>query len=231
MIPFWSICYSFVKRNRSRSGSYHPKMSMEEIQAWRRERLQAAVDHIGGNKAALGRLLGYQDGSFVGQMLRAERPITEDTVLRLESHHEFRAWFSADSFNKRGPLPLLLARPVSQEPANIPTRSRLPLVAWRDDKMIKAQQRFTVVAPDDTMAPAILRGSTVIFDAGLLPARNGDYVLLKDMAGDWHIREYQGTPDGTWHALPQAERALTLESVKHGLEVLAIFDGTVGRRG
>lgn len=231
MRPFWSICYSLVKRNRSRSDSYHQKMSMEEIQAWRRARLQAAVEHIGGNKAALGRLLGYQDGSFVGQMLRAERPITEDTVLRLESNHQFRAWFSADvNTVDRGGL-TLVARPVSPEPENIPLRPRLPQVVWRDEKMIKAQKRFTVVAPDDTMAPAILRGSTVIFDAGLLPARNGDYVLLKDMAGDWHIREYQGTPDGTWHALPQAERALTLESGKHGLEVLAIFDGTVGRRG
>lgn len=97
--------------------------------------------------------------------------------------------------------------------------------------MIKAQKRFTVVAPDDTMAPVILRGTTVIFDTDLLPARNGDVVLLKDMAGDWHIREYQGTPDGQWHALPQHERALTLESGKHGLAVLAVFDGTEGRRG
>lgn len=97
--------------------------------------------------------------------------------------------------------------------------------------MITAHKRFTVIAPDDTMAPVILRGSLVIFDASLLPARNGDYVLLRDMADDWHIREFQSTPDGMWHALPQAERALTLESAKHGLEVLAVFDGTAGRRG
>jgi hypothetical protein len=36
---------------------------------WRRERLTAAVEKLGG-KAALGRALGYKDGAFVGQMLR-----------------------------------------------------------------------------------------------------------------------------------------------------------------
>jgi len=45
----------------------------------RRRRLQLAVDRL-GSKVALGRRLGYQDGAFVGQMLRGDRPITEKTL-------------------------------------------------------------------------------------------------------------------------------------------------------
>lgn len=65
---------------------------------WRIGRLRALLDHpdFGGSKAALGRALGYQDGSLVGQMLRGERPITEKTVDRIVtmSGGRYRGWFS-----------------------------------------------------------------------------------------------------------------------------------------
>ena len=49
--------------------------------------LEAAFD---GKKAALGRRLGYKDGSFIGQMLRRERPITESTFSNMLAMHEVR---------------------------------------------------------------------------------------------------------------------------------------------
>jgi hypothetical protein len=70
-----------------------PGMRMKQVQEVRRKRLKDAADRLGSN-AALGRLLGHQSGVFVGQMLRGERPVTEDTVLRLEAKHGFRGWFS-----------------------------------------------------------------------------------------------------------------------------------------
>jgi len=68
-------------------------MDSDARQQHRRERLEKAADKAGG-KAALGRLLGYKDGAFVGQMLRGERPVTEDTVEKLEAKPGFRDWFS-----------------------------------------------------------------------------------------------------------------------------------------
>lgn len=68
-------------------------MQMEEVQRFRRARLEAAAEKAGG-KAALGRLLGYRDGALVGQMLRSERPVTEATVAKLEAKPGFRGWFS-----------------------------------------------------------------------------------------------------------------------------------------
>jgi len=70
-------------------------MGLDTIQEFRRERLKAAADKVGGN-AALGRLLGHQDGAFVGQMIRGTRPISEKTVIELEAKHGFRHWFSED---------------------------------------------------------------------------------------------------------------------------------------
>lgn len=68
-------------------------MQKDEVQAFRRARLEAAAGKA-GSKAALGRLLGYLDGAMVGQMLRGERPITEGTVAKLEAKAGFRGWFS-----------------------------------------------------------------------------------------------------------------------------------------
>ena len=48
----------------------------------RRQRLERAAERVGG-KAQLGRVLGYKDGAFVGQMIRGERPISEKTIRQL----------------------------------------------------------------------------------------------------------------------------------------------------
>jgi hypothetical protein len=71
-------------------------MKKEDIQVYRRERLDAAAVKIGG-KAELGRRLGFKDGAFIGQMSRGERPVTEDTVLAIEALPGMRGWFSASA--------------------------------------------------------------------------------------------------------------------------------------
>lgn len=46
------------------------------------KRLKMASERVGGD-AQLGRLMGYRDGAFVGQMLRGSKPITEKTIQKL----------------------------------------------------------------------------------------------------------------------------------------------------
>jgi hypothetical protein len=89
-----AIATAFASSFCFRSGRYSSVMDLDSIQKYRRERIKAAAEKAGGN-AALGRLLGYADGAFVGQMIRGERPISEKTVSVLESKHDFRQWFSA----------------------------------------------------------------------------------------------------------------------------------------
>ena len=49
-----------------------------------------------GNKAALGRALGFRDGSLIGQMERGERPITEKMIEKIESLQNCGGWFSSN---------------------------------------------------------------------------------------------------------------------------------------
>lgn len=74
-----------------------------DIQEYRRARLLSAiVERFSGNKSAFGRAIGHKDGSFVGQMLRAERPIKEDTIQKVESLMGLKGWFSKP---EKGGLP------------------------------------------------------------------------------------------------------------------------------
>lgn len=96
----------YAASNRYSARGYNAPMGLEEIQAHRRRRLQAAVDRL-GSKAELGRRLGYQDGSHVGQMLRGEKPITEKTVIALEALPGMAGWFGSEVKAEDWPFPLV----------------------------------------------------------------------------------------------------------------------------
>ena len=71
-------------------------MDLDEKSEWRRARLYDLAQKFGGN-AALGRLLDYKDGAFVGQMIRGIRPITEKTINTAEALPGCAGWFSAEN--------------------------------------------------------------------------------------------------------------------------------------
>ncbi len=65
-----------------------------ELGLYRRERLDAlARELFGNNRAECGRALGYQDGSYVGQMIRGKRTITEKTIRKAEKLPKAHGWF------------------------------------------------------------------------------------------------------------------------------------------
>jgi hypothetical protein len=69
-------------------------MDDAELLLWRIERLQAAVDRLDeGNLNSFGRRMGWKDGSYVGQMLRGARPITEKFVRKFETECGLKGWF------------------------------------------------------------------------------------------------------------------------------------------
>lgn len=69
-------------------------VNLEELQAFRRSRLAAALHKHGGDKTAFGQALGYASGAYVRQMIEGERPISEKTVAKVEALHGFRNWFA-----------------------------------------------------------------------------------------------------------------------------------------
>ena len=73
---------------------------MDTIPAKYQHRIAALRELIrmrfGNNKAALGRALGFRDGSLIGQMERGERPITEKMIEKIESLPSCGGWFSSN---------------------------------------------------------------------------------------------------------------------------------------
>lgn len=70
-------------------------MSESSEQKWRQQRLIQLAAQKGG-KASLGRVLGYKDGAYVGQMIDGHRPITEKFIQKVHNMHGLGAWFIRD---------------------------------------------------------------------------------------------------------------------------------------
>lgn len=61
------------------------------------ERVRALLNsQFAGNKAELGRAMGWKDGAYVRQLVEGERPITEKLVAKIEtmSAGKYRGWFA-----------------------------------------------------------------------------------------------------------------------------------------
>jgi hypothetical protein len=67
----------------------------DPIQAQRKTRLRDLLEQkYDGDKAALGRALDFKDGSYIGQLLRGERPITEKLIAKIHTKSGCAGWFS-----------------------------------------------------------------------------------------------------------------------------------------
>lgn len=72
-------------------------MDEAELILWRIERLQAAIDRLDeGNLNSFGRRMGWKDGSYVGQMLRGARAISEKFIRRFETDTGLTGWFDPE---------------------------------------------------------------------------------------------------------------------------------------
>lgn len=161
-------------------------MDMRKLSQYRKTRLQAFVDlKFEGNKAALGRALGYRDGAFVGQMLRGERPITEKTVDQINALPGGKGWFVTASNVSPGPdirgaVPLLSSVQagafkeildsdysggdgVTMIPTTVPVN----------------RYTFALRVQGDSMEPRFTEGMLLIVEPEL-DAQHGDYVIVKN---------------------------------------------------
>lgn len=88
-------------------------MTPEELQSFRAQRLHALAEKLGGNNA-MGRQLGMTNGTFIGQMRRGERAITEKFIAKVAEHiRGTEGWFDPP----RDPPPPTTA--AAQETANL----------------------------------------------------------------------------------------------------------------
>lgn len=181
-----------------------------------------------GNKAALGRRLGYRDGSFVGQMLRGEKPITEITWARLCDLREVRPFLGAQT-----PMYALPHHVRDQEARYLSGDSRLALavsqrqpivtprtLVWEDLVIEDVQGQFVLVIVGDALAPHYMPGQSGIWEA-CSEGRPGQPVLLADLHQQFYLRLYEPRAGGSWAGLSQriGHRELTPEA--DGVRVVA----------
>lgn len=176
-----SVCYV--------SERYAPAMSAEQVQKHRRKRLEEAVG-VAGGKAPLGRLLGYKDGAFVGQMLRGERPVTEDTVHKLESKPGFRSWFGASKENTF----------VGEADANYAPSAGAPLTLAQAVAFLGSALSVADEATRTAVAPLLARLATQPADAvkisqllqALLPTADQTETPVTEPAQLERVRSWDG---------------------------------------
>jgi hypothetical protein len=88
-----SICYPFTTSKSLTSLCYREEMPPDELQTFRAKRLDALVEKLGSNNE-LGRRLGMANGTFIGQMRRGERAITEKFIAKVTAKIRGTAgWF------------------------------------------------------------------------------------------------------------------------------------------
>lgn len=111
--------------------SYRQGMDMFSDE-WRRERLSALADKVGG-KAPLGRLLGYKDGAFVRQMIAGERPITDKTIKTVHERPGLAGWFSHPSTTSVTSIPQVGdAEASSSNVLLVGLNKSVPRLAWNE---------------------------------------------------------------------------------------------------
>ena len=87
---------------------------------------------------------------------------------------------------------------------------------------------FWTSVPDDAMSPRLAIGKRVCFDRRLDP-RAGDAVLVVDAAGQIAVRQYRAAALGRWTAHAINPSYEPMDSVQHGLVVLAVLKAEEGR--
>lgn len=116
---------------------------------WRRKRLKELRLHPDfGTQAALAKALGLEDGSYIGQMERGKRAITEKTIAEIEQLRgaKYRGWFTMPGASALSLRALEIARLFDQ----IEPRLQLQIEA-----LVHALQPVSLPtsAPEPTVSP------------------------------------------------------------------------------
>lgn len=168
----------------------------------------------------------------ISQFLDADQPFGEKAAQNLASRLRLPANAFLIDANTVPVNPLAVGDVPQTSGATLDLYARRVLpqaTAWETLMLGPLEADFSTVMPDNSMAPEIRKGATIVFIAGATP-EPGDFVLLADAAGKHYLREFRQVRPGRWEAHAVNPAYLPMDSVEDGLEVLAVFNGVLGRR-
>lgn len=180
-------------------------MTPSEIQAFRKRRLQEAIDKFFGSKVALAKKLKnkdgqpLKDGSYVGQLLKPEghpsaRPIDEDRVREIEClHPSLRGWFNhPDDANRSMGRSISSIQSFTGHPSSDTTSPRAPVVEWArlgmDLLKDNTEFRSAETLPTPSNASPTCKWVKVESDHPRLRIMKGDLVALEPVEPDDQLR-------------------------------------------
>lgn len=105
----------------------------------------------------------------------------------------------------------------------------LPHITWesamRGDTL---PELFALAVNDDALGSKLRAGTVVIWSTTKVP-KVGSPVLVRDSSGCLHVRLLaEGDRLGHYRAEARVQGYRTLDSVEHGLQILAVFHGRLG---
>lgn len=150
-----------------------------------------------------------------------------EAAMRIEEASGYAALWIAKGVGPK--FKKSVAHDMSHQAGSIETvRSML----WEELVLLKTKEElppvFQVPAADNSMAPRLRQEVKATFERDLTP-QLGDGVLVRDSAGDLHIRIYRRGRPGTWEAHALNEDFAPLLSDRDGLEVWAVLTAVDGR--
>lgn len=189
------------------------KMNLKDLIEHRKERLKALADRQGGN-ANLGRLLGYKDGAFIGQMIGGHRPITEKTIASVTALPGLSNWFAVDQketssieLDNNPDYPAILrvrfklSAGASGFAVEYQQNEGTPMVfskGWYAKKGLTPDRLFAVTVSNESMKPGLNDGDIVVVNTESTTPKDshvfavnyeGELVikrLIRD-AGEWWL--------------------------------------------
>jgi hypothetical protein len=189
------------------------------------ERAQQALD-AGFTNGQLAKAAGVSTGA-VSQWLTTTKTLkaTSATGLAALTGWNVRWWAEGIGPRSQEP-PTRQAHPLSLGDLRLSS----PVIEWGALAMIELPKAFKVAAPDDSMSPRLKQGQLAEFETGR-EYRPGDGVLVRDAAGDCHIRRCRKAHGG-WEAYAEDEKVhLPLPIGPGHAEVLAVLVGVHARWG
>lgn len=103
-------------------------------------------------------------------------------------------------------------------------------MSWEQVAMGSLPPLFTLELSDDSMAPEMPAGTTVVLDSTLRDAQAGDAVLVVDRERTPALRIFRPRKPGHFTAAPLNDSFAALDSAADELQVLAVKVGQWGRR-
>lgn len=185
---------------------------MDDLHAHRLARLEwLQRDRFEDKPGLLAKAIGVQPAQ-VSQWGSGFRSISEGSARRIEKALGLPKYWMDDPMPSRGEV---------DRPLILPTPTMPPLIPWEALEVIDLPNEFSLLMPDDAMAPMLAKGTQAQFRRASTAAP-GDVVLARASQG-LVVRELRMRADGALglFALQRAYEPLSLG--ENGATIVAIF--------